>query len=107
MEIGVDIVELKRLNINNEAFISRVLTLTEIEIFNQKRTEQQKREFLGGRFAAKEAYLKAIGTGIGKIGFQDIEILNDESGKPYLNINNAKVSISHEKEYAVAFVVIT
>ncbi|MFQ6862132.1 MAG: holo-ACP synthase [Beduini sp.] len=106
MEIGVDIVDLKRLNIHNRHFIERILTPDERELFNQKKTDQQKLEFLGGRFAAKEAYSKALGTGIGPISFQQIEVLNDESGKPYLNAPNAKISISHEKEYAVAFVVI-
>ncbi|WP_041139111.1 holo-ACP synthase [Beduini massiliensis] len=106
MEIGVDIVDLKRLNIHNRHFIERILTPSERELFEQKKTDQQKAEFLGGRFAAKEAYSKALGTGIGPISFQQIEVLNDELGKPYLNGVNAKISISHEKEYAVAFVVI-
>ncbi len=106
MEIGVDIVDLRRLNIEHRHFIERVLTPKEIILFDQKTTTQQKLEFLGGRFAVKEAYSKALGTGIGKIGFQDIEVLNDTLGKPYLNDKNAKISISHEKEYAVAFVVI-
>ena len=107
MEIGVDIVDLRRLNIDHQHFIDRVLTDKEKTIFYTKKTDQQKREFLGGRFAAKEAYSKALGTGIGRVGFHDIEVLNDDFGKPYLNIKNAKVSISHEKDYAVAFVMIT
>lgn len=106
MEIGVDIIDLRRLKIDDEHFIKRILTVNEKAIFDRKKTEQQKREFLGGRFAAKEALSKAMGTGIGKIGFHDIEVLNDDLGKPYLNIKNAKISISHEKDYAVAFVMI-
>lgn len=106
MEIGVDIVDLKRLDIHNRHFIERILTLKELALFDLKKTDRQKLEFLGGRFCAKEAYSKALGTGIGTIGFQQIEVLNDEFGKPYLNDPNAKISISHEKEYAVAFVVV-
>lgn len=106
MKIGVDIIDLNRLNLDHHHFIERVLTPAELEVYCQKKTEQQKREYLGGRFAAKEAVMKALGTGIGKTSFQDIEVLNSESGCPYLNIKNASISISHEKDYAVAFVII-
>lgn len=106
MKIGVDIVDLKRLDIENEAFIKRILTPKEQSVFYAKKTPGQKLSYLGGRFAAKEAYSKACGTGIGKLSFQDIEILNDENGAPYLNDIHASISLSHEKEYAVAFVVI-
>jgi holo-[acyl-carrier protein] synthase len=67
-----------------------------------------------GRFASKEAYSKAIGTGINKnFGWKDIEILNDEKGKPYINHikenhyskNKFEISISHTKEYACAVVI--
>ena len=66
----------------------------------------RKREYLGGRFAAKEAYLKANGLGLGGMRFNEIEVLNSKSGAPYLNDPKAKISISHEKDYVIAFVVI-
>ena len=50
--------------------------------------------------------MKALGTGIGKTSFQEIEVLNKSNGCPYLNIENASISISHENHYAIAFVVI-
>ena len=50
--------------------------------------------------------MKACHVGIGAMSFQDIEILNDESGAPYLHDPHAHISISHEKKYAVAFVLI-
>lgn len=104
--IGVDIVELTRLNIDNEHFIKRVLSKEELQQFSLLKSDQRKREYLGGRFAVKEAYLKAKGLGLGGISFQDISVLNDENGAPYLNDSHALVSISHEKEMVIGFVVI-
>lgn len=103
--IGVDIVDLNRLDIENLHFIQRILSIHEFEIFQQLKTDQRKREYLGGRFAGKEAYMKAYHKGIGSMSFQDIEILNDQDGCPYLNDSHAMISISHEKDYAIAFVI--
>ena len=77
---------------------------------------------LAKRFSAKEAFAKALGCGIGKIGFQDIEILNNELKEPYININNKikkyikmqynydnlkiSLSLSDDKEYCIASVII-
>ena len=74
-------------------------------------SEHRQIEFLAGRFAAKEAFSKARGTGIGKdCSFQDIEILREPSGKPSLyfkgNQVNGFVSITHTKEYAAAQVIL-
>ena len=104
--IGVDIVDLDRLDIENLHFVERILTIQEYQIFRNIKSAKRRVEFLGGRFAGKEAYLKAKHTGLGGIDFHDIEILNDESGCPYLNDDKAQISISHEEKYAVAFVVI-
>lgn len=104
--IGVDIVDLERLNLDNTHFVERVLTIREYKVFSHLKNRQRQLEYLGGRFAAKEAYLKAKHRGIGDISFQDIEILNHEDGSPYLNDCHAHISISHEKKYAIAFVMI-
>ncbi len=104
--IGVDMVKLSRLPLERIHFIERVLTPGEQALFYSKKTEQAKREFLGGRFAAKEAYAKAKHLGLAKIGLQNIEILNYASGEPYLNDPHAHLSITHEKDYAIAFVVL-
>ncbi len=111
--IGIDIVELKRIEqlmMKNEKFIDRILTEEEKGIFFQL-SPKRKVEFLAGRFAAKEAYAKAIGTGIGKnVSFHDIQIMNDDNGKPIV-VSNGKdcrihVSISHSRDYAIAQVII-
>lgn len=104
--IGVDIVDLERLDLENLHLIQRILTKNEYQIFSNLKYEGRQREFLGGRFAGKEAYLKAKHLGLGGISFHDIEILNHEDGSPYLNDSHAHISISHEKKYAIAFVVI-
>lgn len=105
MKIGVDIVDLDRFDLDNIHFIERVLTINEYQVFQGLQSKQRQLEYLGGRFAGKEAYLKALGLGLGGMSFHDIEILNDETGKPYLNDEDAQISLSHEKRYAVAFVV--
>lgn len=103
--IGTDLVSLKHLNLDHRHFIERVLTLKELEMFDALKTEEAKRAFLGGRFAAKEAFLKAHHVGIGAISFQEMEVLNDESGVPYFSHSHAHLSISHMDDYAVAFVI--
>lgn len=112
MGIGIDAVELYRIEDiikNNPKFISRVLTSRELEIFETLKIKRQT-EFLGGRFACKEAFSKAYGTGIGKVGFQDIEVLSEESGRPivYQSIFEGKVhvSITHTDKVAFAQIIL-
>lgn len=110
--IGVDIVELKRMKEIIEkrpAFIERVLTPAEYRLFQGLKGKRQV-EFLGGRFACKEAYGKAVGTGIGPVSLQEIEILNLPSGQPVITVANSTdqilVSISHTDSMAIGQVVI-
>ncbi|MEG0255110.1 holo-ACP synthase [Vagococcus sp.] len=110
--IGVDIVELKRMKEvieRNPKFITRVLTDKELETFNQL-GDKRKVEFLGGRFACKEAFSKAYGTGIGKVKLTDIEVLNEKNGKPFVSKSpfegNVHVSISHTDSMAIAQIVL-
>lgn len=111
--LGIDIVELERVAaaINrNKNFVSRILTETEQGYFD-KLSERRKVEFLAGRFAAKEAFVKATGTGIGKdYSWHDIEIIPDKNGKPLLQtkekLGRIQLSISHSRDYAVANVII-
>ncbi len=112
--IGTDIVEVKRIEkaIENDKFNDKVFTGNEAE---RAKTNPQT---AAGLFAAKEAFVKAVGNGFGKITAKDIEVKKDDKGRPYFvfygeakkfiekNNGTASLSISHEKEYAVAFVVI-
>ncbi len=59
--IGCDIVDLNRLSDRLDEFACKILTSKEFEIYRNKKTDKQKREFLGGRFAGKEAFFKAVG----------------------------------------------
>ena len=121
--IGTDIISINRIknSLKNKNFINR--------IFNEKEISKCKRinnsiNCYAKRFAANEAFSKALGTGISNgINFNEIVILNKNSGKPYINIigQTKKVldkkfkrkkikislSISDEKKYAVAFVTIS
>jgi holo-[acyl-carrier protein] synthase len=110
---GIDIVELLRIREvmdRHQSFVKRIMTNKEKEIFD-KLSNHRRVEFLAGRFAAKEAFAKAVGTGIGKhLSWQDIEVLSDENGKPIIlskqNYGKIHLSISHSKQYAIANVII-
>lgn len=106
MGIGVDIIDLDRLDIENQHFVERILSTNEYNIFRNLTSKQRRLEFLGGRFAGKEAYMKAHHKGLGAFDFHDIEILNDQDGCPYFSDDLAEISISHEKKYAIAFVIL-
>lgn len=110
--IGIDIVELERIKKLYERqprFPGRILTKAEQQMFS-KLAEKRKIEFLAGRFAAKEAYSKAFGTGIGgALSFQEIEIEKDKNGRPYFSKPagpRAHLSITHSREYAFAQVIL-
>lgn len=113
--IGCDIVETKRVTgmIEPEKFAKRVLSPSELEIYDEM-SERNRATFLTGRFAAKEAFSKAMGCGIGeKLSWQDISVLNHTSGAPYIICSilpqhqNCHLSIAHELHYAVAYCIIS
>ena len=111
--IGCDIVNLKRLNINDEKLVSRILTKNELAVFLNKKNDKHKCEYLAGRFAGKEAFFKAYGIEHQMVSFHDIEILNDsQTGRPEIvkfpgdNKLQAKISISHSGEYVVTEVIL-
>jgi holo-[acyl-carrier protein] synthase len=110
--IGLDIAEISRVKeayLKRENFPNRVLTSAEMEIFSRLKGNRQI-EFLAGRYAAKEAFSKAMGTGIGKLGFQDIEIIPDNFGKPVVGKSpfQGKVflSITHTDSIVAAQVIL-
>ncbi len=111
--IGLDLVELERIEKaynRSRRFAERILTNRELAIFDSLSPARQI-EFLAGRFAAKEAYSKALGTGIGQgCELHQIEVLKDESGKPVLYFDgeavNGFISITHTQQVAAAQVVL-
>ena len=119
--IGTDIVDVERIRKlgSLEKFADKILSLNELEVFKSQ-IDEKKVTFLAKQFAAKEAVSKALGTGIGKdVRFNQIEILRNSDGKPYLNhdgiittilndlgITKTHVSLSDEKKYALAFVIL-
>ena len=120
IKTGIDIIEINRIKESIEStegkFCERVYTEKEIEYCESKKG--QKYQHYAARFAAKEAVFKAISSSLQSkydISWKDIEILNDENGRPYINIFDNKklkeiedidISISHCKQYAVASVII-
>ena len=120
--IGVDIVDISRFNklIKNNDFIKRMFSNSEILI--AKKIKNKKR-YYAKRFAAKEALAKSIGTGFrNSLNFKDISIINDKLGKPSFVITNKIknivkdqfktssfnffLSISDEKKYSIAYVIL-
>lgn len=118
--IGVDICEVDRFIrlSENEEFLKRIFSEEEISYC---KSFKKKEQCFAARFAAKEAFVKALGTGMfNSVSLKEIEIKKGEKGNPYFNIKGETLntfkrlgakdiylSISHEKHYAVAFVIIT
>ena len=109
---GIDIEELASIQEaveKRENFPLRVLTARELERYTSLKGRKQF-EYLAGRWSAKEAFAKAIGTGIGKLSFQDLEVLNDDKGAPYFNqapfSGKIWLSISHTEKYVTASVIL-
>jgi len=113
---GVDIIEIPRikqvLDRYGQRFLNRVFTPDEIAYCRGRAPN------LAGRFAAKEAAMKALGTGVRGVSWKDIEVIRADSGAPSLRLHGRakkraerlqmsemSLSISHSREYAVAFVV--
>lgn len=113
MLVGTDIVEIERIyqaSQRQARFARKILSDAEYDLYLSYPVKRQA-SFLAGRFSAKEAYSKALGTGIGTwLKFSDISILPDDWGAPRLVkgpvVQGVELSISHSREYAVATVVI-
>jgi holo-[acyl-carrier protein] synthase len=119
--VGTDIVNIDRvkkiLSKNRDGFVKRVLSEHEQALFANK---ADSAAYCAKRFAAKEAFAKALGTGIGRVvSFQDLTVRNNENGKPHFipseklrqflvekKIKRAHLSISDESQNAIAFVVL-
>jgi holo-[acyl-carrier protein] synthase len=114
--VGIDIIEIERvadvIARHGDRFLARVFTPDEIAHCRGRVHE------LAARFAAKEAVMKALGTGIRGVGWRDIEILPNRRGKPLvflygrgdaraerIELKGLEVSLTHSKEYAIASVV--
>lgn len=116
--IGIDIVEVDRIRKDvdqfGKRFVSRILGVNELVIYNER---HDKLQFLAGRFAAKEAVIKALGQYLeNRPAYNAIEVFNNPSGMPELSLPpdireelkraTCLISISHEKNYAAAVAII-
>lgn len=117
--LGVDITEIEKIEQNggSETFLRKLFTPAELKAVAEF---QNRFEHLAGKFAAKEAFMKALGAGIRQeVGFAQIEVLNDGTGRPYLTLSGeakarfeaigaqaVHVSISHSGRLAVAVVIL-
>ncbi len=121
MKCGTDIIEISRIKESiekyGETFLERIYSPSEIAYCEKK--GQVKYQHYAARFASKEAVSKMFGTGFnGSFDWKDIEVINDELGKPQIRLSNGAkkifegqklekidISLSHCKEYAVAMVI--
>lgn len=119
--IGTDIVNIRRINEMKslQTFAKKILSDKELTFYNQI-NDEKKIMYLSKQFAAKEAFSKAVGTGIsGKVNFRAISILRDSNGKPFFDFDDAlkkllsdlgiiqsHVSLSDERDYAIAYVIL-
>ena len=117
--IGNDIIEIERIEkaISKEGFRNKIYTQRELENIKKR---GNRAETYAGVFSAKEAISKAIGTGVREFSLIDLEILNDDLGKPYVVVSEKldkiikskkedykiEISISHSKKYAIAIAII-
>ena len=117
ISVGTDIIEVERIRKScaSQHFCKRVFSEQEREMFAQKKDPWQS---MAGNWAAKEAFAKALGTGICGFSLNEVSCLRDENGCPYLKLDgkaldiakqlgvSASVSISHTKDYATATVIL-
>ena len=117
--IGNDIIEIERIEkaISKESFKDKIYTQRELENIKKR---GNRTETYAGIFSAKEAISKAIGTGVREFSLTDLEILNDDLGKPYVIVSEKldkiiknkkedyqiEISISHSKKYATAVAIV-
>ena len=116
-EIGVDIVDIRRIRESyekyGEKFLRRVLTEDEISYCRRKKDMMPS---VAARFAAREALSKAMGSGIsGGFSWKSVEVANNKHGKPFIKVldknlgipdSSIKLSLSHDGDYAVAVVLL-
>ena len=119
MNVGIDIIEIDRIarSIKNPKFLSRIFSPSELKYFSQKCFNPST---IAGNFCVKEAFSKAMGTGIRGFSFNEISVLRDYMGTPYISLsgkakellksktngNNLTVSISHSKNMSTAIVIL-
>ena len=117
--IGNDIIEIERIEkaISKESFKNKIYTQRELKNIEKR---GNRTETYAGIFSAKEAISKAIGTGVRGFSLTDLEILNDDLGKPYVVVSEKldkilktkkedyqiEISISHSRKYATAMAII-
>lgn len=116
MKNGIDIVEINRFKelIKNETFMKKIFTKNEIEYIKKR---DYSLHTIAGLYASKEAFLKCFEKGINDYELNNIEVMHNQNNAPYIILNgkileklkykNISLSISHDKDYAIASVLIT
>jgi len=121
---GIDLIDIQRikksLETKDDSFCQSLFTETEIQYCKRTNNLNVQSQCFAARFAAKEAFFKAIGTGLRNgLQWKDVEVINDDLGKPSLHlknkafemihseaIDNIQLSVSHDKTHATAIVIL-
>lgn len=101
--IGIDLAKISRFENKDQKFVKKILTEAELKQYSELEDER-KTQYLAGRFAAKEAYYKAVKNP--KLGYHDVEIIDDYFNGPQISDKTARISISHDGEYVVVVVIV-
>ena len=114
LSVGIDSIEIDRIakSIEREGFMERVYSAKEIAMFKER---DMRAETIAANFAIKEAFSKALGTGVAGFSLNEVSTLRDEKGAPYIELSGAayelakdlslSVSITHTRTHATAIVI--
>lgn len=101
MKIGIDLIEIKRVqqSIQNPRFLTRVFSAEERDLFEQRKW---RAETVAANFAAKEAFSKALGTGVRGFSLSEVSVLRDDFGAPYLKLSGKAAELAKGKTFSVS-----
>ena len=99
--IGTDIIDINRIKKSaaNDRFLSRVFSKKELDFLSSKKNPYPS---MAGNWAAKEAFSKALGTGVRGFSLNEISVLRDESGKPYIELSGNALKISKNLSFSLS-----
>ncbi len=99
--IGTDIIDINRIKKSaaNDRFLSRVFSKKELDFLSSKKNPYPS---MAGNWAAKEAFSKALGTGVRGFRLNEISVLRDESGKPYIELSGNALKISKDLSFSLS-----
>lgn len=99
--VGIDIVDIERIekSASNGRFLSRVFSKKELDFFSAKKNPFPS---MAGSWAAKEAFSKSLGTGLNGFSLNEVSVMRDENGKPFLELSGKALEIAKDLSFSVS-----